>query len=476
MPRSDSVTWCELPPLRGATACVIGLGRFGGSLGAIRWLAAQGAHVVVTDRAPAARLSDSLAEIQPLIAAGKVECLLGQQSAEDVRGATIVVASAAVPTPWQNSLLIAARDGGAVVTTEIALALRALEDVKAVAVTGSAGKSTTTTLLHRALDGGGLRTWLGGNIGGSLLDSLAQGVELPEWLVLELSSAQLWWLSDEALRWGGMGAGRWMPDVGVLTNLAPNHVDWHGSVEHYIASKAGIVPRDGVGALLSAQERVQTATLCRSDSIARWWPQDPSPRDTPPPLLLPGAHNRHNAALAMTAARRVVELSQSPQSFSMQAARDAISSFAGLPHRLELIGEFGGRRCFNDSKSTTPGSTRLAIAAFPDPGRIHLIAGGYDKGVDLTPLREVAPQLAGLYAIGQTGPSIALDEPWSRCDILSRAVETAFARSHAGDIILLSPGCASWDQFPDFQERGLAFAAACRSCGGGARSADTIHA
>ncbi len=463
-----------MPPLRGSRAAVLGLGKFGGSAGAIRWLAAQGAHVIVSDKAPASKLASGIEALRALIQSGQVEVRTGQQDRPDIEGASIVVASAAVPMPWQNSLLNDARRAGSIVTTEIALALRELAGTPTVAVTGSAGKSTTTTLIHRGLEAAGCSTWLGGNIGGSLLDLAGASATRPTWLVLELSSAQLWWLSAEAMAWGGMGTGTWSPTIGVLTNVAPNHVDWHGSIRHYVASKAGIVPSGGT-ALLSSQDQVLTAALRRHVDDAPWWPVDPTRLPEVPPLLLPGQHNRRNAGLALAAIEAVMSHPASRgTAHLMSDATTAVSQFRGLPHRLELVGEVEGVRCYNDSKSTTPGSTRLAVASFIDPGRIHLIVGGYDKGVDLGPIRELAPQLAGLYAIGQTGPTMALPEPWSDCGTLEVAVERALGRSHAGDILLLSPGCASWDQFSDFEARGDAFAALCRSSRPRLHRADTI--
>ncbi|MDA1008561.1 MAG: UDP-N-acetylmuramoyl-L-alanine--D-glutamate ligase [Planctomycetota bacterium] len=451
--------WNQLPSLRGQRATVMGLGRFGGSLGAIRWLAEQGAEVLVTDPAKPERLTDSIAAMSPLIDRGQVRVRLGEHLDDDFSSAAIVVASAAVPMPWQNPLLTLARRSGAVVTTEIALALRALDGSRTIAVTGSAGKSTTTTLLHLAACASGRKAVIGGNLGGSLLNHFAEA-SAADWLVLELSSAQLWWLSAKALTWGGMASSRWSPDIGILTNIAANHVDWHGELRHYIESKSGICPQDPKQ-FCSLADPVTTGALAASCGARVWWPQRMSALVEAPALLLPGAHNKTNAALALTAAGMMAAMDGCP--FNMSAARSALASFKGLSHRLEFVGECSGIRCYNDSKSTTPQSTRLAVASFADPSRIHLIAGGYDKGADLSGIRALAPSLGGLYAIGTTGPALVGERGGVFVETLDRAVSAAMKRARTGDILLLSPGCASWDQFADFESRGVAFCALCTS-------------
>ncbi|MFM7798399.1 MAG: glutamate ligase domain-containing protein, partial [Planctomycetota bacterium] len=136
-----------------------------------------------------------------------------------------------------------------------------------------------------------------------------------------------------------------------------------------------------------------------------------------------------------------------------------LGDFRSLPHRLEYVGTFGGLRCFNDSKSTTPDAALLAVGAFPDAARIHLIAGGYDKKVELGSIRDLAPRLAGLYAIGATARQLVAHANARDCGTLEHAVRAAADRARPGDVLLLSPACASWDQYANYERRGEEFSA-----------------
>ncbi len=448
----------------GAHVTVMGLGRFGGGVGVTRWLAGQGASVLVTDLEPAERLEKPLGKIADLVESGAVSLRLGEHREEDFRGADVVVANPAVPKPWENRYLRAAGDAGVPVTTEIRLLVERLpNEDRTIGVTGTAGKSTTAAMVAHALressgagesdgwpsEGFGGRVWLGGNIGGSLLGEL-DAIGERDWVVLELSSAQLWWLGE------GVGyevARGWSPAVAVVTNLAPNHLDWHGVLEHYEACKRSIARRqapEGVAVL--------------DESLADWLgdptgarERRPGDRVVGPPFAaetsLPGDHNRRNAALALAAVEAALGIGVDPR---------ALSSFHGLPHRLELVGEPGGVRVFNDSKCTTPRGAAMAIEAF-ESGPVRLICGGYDKGVDLSPMVEAARSCVAAYCIGATGPGLAtaIREAGGRahdCGTLEAAVERACADAKAGEVVLLSPGCASWDQFENYEQRGERFA------------------
>jgi UDP-N-acetylmuramoylalanine--D-glutamate ligase len=254
----------------------------------------------------------------------------------------------------------------------------------------------------------------------------------------------------------------------VLTNLAPNHVDWHGTFADYVRSKAGIRagqrPGDAFVSLFAEEQPTDAAEVARLAGGA-WWERAALPAAAELEALLasidmpevPGEHQRRNARLAVLACEAAIRAEGATPDRAKLVAR--LAGFRSLPHRMEYVGTHRGMRCFNDSKSTTPDATLLAIASFPDPARIHLIAGGYDKKVDLSAIRELAPRLAGLYAIGATAPQIAPAAPALDCGTLDRAVQEAAARGQPGDVLLLSPACASWGQFTNYEHRGETFAA-----------------
>ena len=412
---------------------VMGLGRFGGGEGLVQWLLSEGAHVLVADLADEATLQPALDRIEaaahrrPLVHAGP-------HDVRDFTNTDLVVVNPAVAQPWSNSFLKAARDSAVPCTTAMRLLLERLpQRERIIGVTGTVGKSTTASMLHHVLCAMGLDARLGGNIGGSLLPDL-HTLTPQTWIVLEVSSAQLHWLGDDVDDWPG-----WSPHIALTTNIAANHIDWHGDEAAYRAAKAVIHQFQQEGDV-----RIDSASCNDAGTIE---------------LRLPGVHNQANARLAVAGA-----VTATGKPFDDLAA--TLMTFGGLEHRLQPVDGLdtdGSPRIWNDAKSSTPEATLLALSSFGDRlNHIHLIVGGYDKGVSLNTIAEVAPSLAGLYCIGATGPELArmAREGGGRvvdCGTLEVAVGKAMDNLGDDGVLLLSPACASWDQFTDFRARGERF-------------------
>ncbi|HUQ21948.1 MAG TPA: Mur ligase family protein, partial [Gaiellaceae bacterium] len=328
--------------------------------------------------------------------------------------------------PREAPLVAAARERGIPVWSEIELAARLLPN-PLVGVTGTNGKTTTTELLGVML---GART--AGNVG-TALSELVGEVDPELWVVCELSSFQLEDIDELRL------------PIAVLLNLEPDHLDRHGTFAAYRDAKlrifenqtgedVAVVPR-GFGPIPGAGRRIEFAA---DDEL----PAEP---------LLPGAHNRENAAAA-TAAARAAGLGD-------EAIAAALTSFAGVAHRLELVAEIAGVRYVNDSKATNTAAARRALMAFRAP--LHLILGGSLKGERFDEFaQDVArADVQVAYLIGEAAEPLAADLGYAKVPFLiaatlERAVAEAASTARPGDIVLLSPACASYDQFRDFEQRG----------------------
>jgi len=445
---------------------VMGLGRFGGGAGVTRWLSRQGARVLLTDKATPDDLRDALAGIADL----DIETRLGGHNERDFRETDLLVVSPAVPDT--NEFVRAARDAGVPVTTEINLFVERCP-ARTVGVTGSVGKSTTTAMIAHVLERthAGGRTWVGGNLGRSLLDALGE-ITADDVVVLELSSFQL-------ARTPLVG---WSPHVAVVTNVAPNHLDWHGTYEAYVAAKLEIArfqDRSRDRLIIGETDELRRNVAGAVGSLADVWRyrlDETTPTATmsvtPGPLstraqrlrwdgvqlAIPGNHNRENAAAALTVAHCL--------GIDAEAAVAAIGSFEGLEHRLQRVAIRDGVTYYNDSKSTTPAAAITAMSAIEQP--LLIILGGYDKGSDLTPAAECAARRAKFAAcIGKTGPTLveAVRNAGGAAelfDTLTAAVAACQSRAESGDAILLSPACASWGMFPDYRVRGEEFARLAR--------------
>ena len=454
----------------GRRVTVMGLGRFGGGVGVARFLARRGADVLVTDTAGPEELAASVARLD---GQSGVAMRLGGHNVSDFTDTDLVVVNPAVKPG--NRFVRAARAAGVELTSEIRLLVRHLPSrERVIGVTGSAGKSTVTAMIGHVLGGkwpggrvagwpskdvsGRRRVWVGGNIGGSLLECLDR-IAPDDWVVLELSSFML----------EGLREDRWSPHIAVVTNLSPNHLDWHGGFAAYAEAKR----------TLTCFQTVSDVQLVGDESAAALTDParqrlGPVAEADVPALAVPGAHNRRNARLAAAVLRTAL---------GSDTDLSPLSAFPGLPHRLQFVGEHAGVRYYNDSKSTTPEAATLAIDAFSER-TVRIILGGSDKGSDLTGLaRHAAARCVGVYTIGTTGVAIAdaaeayappAGRPGScgavawppptaavrRCGTLDAAMAAIAAEAKPGENVVLSPACASWDQFANYEARGDAFAAA----------------
>ncbi len=434
---------------KGQRVVVMGLGRFGGGIGVTRYLATRGAEVVVTDLLPADKLADSINRLADL----PVSWHLGGHRMDDFTSCDVVVVSPAVDRR-NNPFINAACHAGVQLTSEIRLLVQALPDREhIIGVTGSAGKSTVTAmighLLRRLVTD--RKVHVGGNLGGSLLDQIDQ-IDKNDWVVLELSSFMLEDL-DEI---------RFSPHVAVITSLSPNHIDRHGDYQNYLAAKQVILKYQLPHDIACAGPGIRGILPAYDQRIV-----DFESGDIPDiPLIVPGSHNRLNAYLAALACRAATGC-------ELHEAQRRLHDYPGLPHRLQYVGRLNGVRCFNDSKSTTPEAARLAISSFSS-GHVHAILGGYDKCIDLRPLAEhAARHCRVVYTIGDTGEAIyraarAADGAHAdchACKTLEKAVDLATRHCRHDDVILLTPGCASWDQFDNYEHRGHCFIELLRAHG-----------
>jgi UDP-N-acetylmuramoylalanine--D-glutamate ligase len=338
-------------------------------------------------------------------------------------GIDVLVKSPGVP--GDRPLVAAARERGIPVWSEVELGYRWLAPTgtKFVGVTGTNGKSTTTALLGANFAAAGRDVAVAGNIGVPLTS-----VERADWVVCELSSFQLEDVHELTC------------DVAVLLNLEPDHLDRYASFDEYRDAKLRIFER--------ARAKIVPRGL-GLDGI-EFSADDPLPAEP----LIRGVHNRENAAAATATARAA--------GIDDVAIAEALRTFPGIPHRLELVAEHDGIRYVNDSKATNVAAALRGLAAYADEP-VHLILGGSPKGEDFAPLAAaIGPNVRSVHLIGAEGPRIGEVITGESDGTLEAAVAHAEQLAEPGDVILLSPACASYDQFADFEQRGDAFRASAR--------------
>lgn len=425
----------------------------------IKYLAATGAKITAFDMMEAGGLGPALEAFKGL----DVELSLGKDYLENLKGFDVIFKTPKVR--FDIPELLAEKARGAVITSEMEV-FCGLCPARMFAVTGSDGKTTTTTLIHKMLSTQGYKCWLGGNIGTPLLDRLDEIGEA-DMVVLELSSFQLHTMKNRL-------------HTAVVTNMSPNHLDVHNSMEEYIDAKKNIFryqePEDTL--ILNYDNEITKSFVGEARGRVVFFSRTQMPDEgmvledgvlvykkggvrlpvtSCESILLPGDHNIENY---MAAAAAVIDY------VKPGAVEEIASTFKGVEHRAEYVKEVGGVSFYNDSIGSSPTRTIASIRAFKK--KVILIAGGYDKHIPYDEMGEtLAERVKTLVLIGQTAPLIekSLEDevtrsgrgggiPVIKCDTLEEAVHSAFRSAEEGDIVILSPASASFDMFRNFEERG----------------------
>jgi UDP-N-acetylmuramoylalanine--D-glutamate ligase len=438
--------------LRGKRVLVVGLARTG--VATASFCAAHGAHVTATDTRTEAEIGDAVAKLR----GDGVKLELGGHRQATYLEQDLIIPSPGVPA--DDVHLQAARQARVTIWSEIELAYRFMKG-RLIGITGSNGKTTTTALVAHILRAAGRHTISAGNIGTPLIAYVDEMKE-DSWTVAELSSFQLELIDT------------FRPGIGVLLNLTPDHLDRHHTMQAYGAAKArmfenqnesdaAILNADDPGARpyapskprvfwFSRKQEVSQGAFVRGREIVFREREKEETLLKVEDIPLLGAHNLENVLAAACATRlagaKATEIAA------------GVRSFAGVEHRIEFVAEIGGVRYYNDSKATNVDATLKALDAFP--GRILVILGGKDKGSEYTPLQKPLRERAILaLLIGaaaekieeQIAGSVAIE----RSETLERAVETASHAAQPGDVVLLAPACASFDQFQNYEHRGRVF-------------------
>ncbi len=439
--------------LRGKRAVIIGIGKTG--LATARFLAGQGSRIAVTDVKPLSAWGEARTVLEDLGAA----VTFAPYGSEVLAGADWVIPSPGIHPA--NPILVEAVRCGIPVLSELELASRFLA-TPAIAITGTNGKTTVTSLTGEILRESGKKVFVGGNIGAPLI-GYVDGSQEADWAVVEVSSFQLQW------------AQTFHPRIAVLLNVTHDHIDYHGSFDAYRLVKERLFARQGVGdlAILNGDEGA-TAPLCKrivsrtelfsssnavergiflsGEKLVRLIPGEEREEYPLGMIRLPGRHNCENVMASILVARAC---GCDPSSIVR-----AVESFRGIAHRIEYVVEKNGVRFYDDSKGTNTDAVMRALESFSQP--IVLLLGGRDKEGDfeiLAPMiskkvkrmvlfgeaREKINRLLG--GVAETALSATLRE----------AVKMAYGSASPGDIVLLSPGCASFDEFRDYKERGDRF-------------------
>jgi UDP-N-acetylmuramoylalanine--D-glutamate ligase len=440
--------------LKGKRVLVVGLGKSG--LAAARFLKARGARVTVSDIRPAGLI----AELPALLDEG-IMVETGSHGLLTFRRQDLIVVSPGVPVNTPE--LTQVRALGMPIIGELELGAQFLQG-EVVAITGSNGKTTTTTLLGEILKASGRPTLVGGNIGRPVVEMVAESTA-ESWSVLEVSSFQLETVES------------FHPRIAVVLNITPDHLDRHGTFDVYAAAKARITENQTAEdfLVLNAEDAPTQAIAAKTKAQVYWF----SPRrqvkqgafvqgegiffraaegGAAEPVLpvkeitLAGAHNVENVLAAVCAARLA--------GVDAQTIREAVAAFHAVEHRLEFVREVEGVRWFNDSKATNVDATTKAVEAFP--GGIWLILGGKDKDSDYSTMSPLLKERArAVITIGSAAEKIESQLAGvvkiERAGTMDRAVAWAREQAKSGDVVLLAPACSSFDQFENYEHRGRVF-------------------
>ena len=436
----------------GKKIVIIGMGKTG--IATARFLGNQGAKVVVTDEKQFDQWGGEFKQI-----AGEKWLEVGDYNARVLEGADMVVPSPGVPP--NSDLLVEAQKKNIPVVSEIELAYWFLK-VPVIAVTGTNGKTTTTTLLGEILQRSGKKVFVGGNIGTPLIE-YAETSQKNDFIVAEISSFQLQWIE------------KFRPFIAILLNITCDHINYHGSFAEYRRVKAGIFAnqtktdwailnaadqeQDGIAdatyaqiVKFSSKDVLSPGIFIKDNDIVLIMPGFNEEKYSLSIINLPGLHNVENVMAAIMAARLC--------GCSQKDIIATVRAFSGLPHRIEFTGERNSIKFYDDSKGTNVGSVLRALETFTQP--VILLLGGRDKDGDfesLKPLLKKKTRKVILFgeARNRIASLIGEDVPVLKKAGLREAIQSAYKDAQSGDVVLLSPGCASFDEFANYKDRGNFF-------------------
>ncbi|MBN2437298.1 MAG: UDP-N-acetylmuramoyl-L-alanine--D-glutamate ligase [Deltaproteobacteria bacterium] len=439
--------------LNGKKAAVLGIGKTG--LATARFLAGRGVRIAITDTKPVSAWGEARTALENL----QAELTFAPYGPEILTGVDWVIPSPGIYPA--NPILIEALRHGIPVLSELELASRFLT-TPIIAITGTNGKTTVTSLTGEILRTAGKKVFVGGNIGAPLI-GYVDGPQEADWAVVEVSSFQLQW------------AQTFHPRIAILLNVTNDHIDYHGSFAAYRRVKESLFAHQGAGdlAILNADEEATTFLRSRlsartelfsssgavdcgmflsGEKLVHTLPGEEQEEYPLGMIHLPGRHNCENVMASILAARAC--------GCDPQAIVRAVESFQGIAHRIQYVGEKNGVRFYDDSKGTNVGAVIRAVESFSQP--IVLLLGGRDKGGDfqtLAPL--IRRRVKGMVLFGEAREKINRVVggvvQTAIAATLQEAVDAAYGSASPGDVVLLSPGCTSFDEFKDYKERGDRF-------------------